>query len=186
MIRLLACTDAKWSLGFGTVGFSCIQFVNELADMLIGGSVVVVDAQFYESLPKTSKRLPDCNVIVLSANKLDVDDNAVVCNLHRRYVIEHLQAYSNVCIVASSDKIYFDYLPVADEVTLFKVYEPQLYDCKVNMSNLRKLFTKCGSIKSLLSYKRDYNVERYVRKDLFDKDMHRFDIFKSIMSNRSA
>ena len=98
MIRLLACTDVKWALGFGTIGFSCIEFVNEVADMLIGGSVVVVDEQFYESLPKTSKRLPDCNVIVLNADKLNVDDNAVVCNLHRGYVIEHLQAYANVYI----------------------------------------------------------------------------------------
>ena len=98
MIRLLACTDAKWSLGFGTIGFSCIQFVNELADMLIGGSVCVVDKQFYESLPKDTKRLPDCNVIVLSDSKFVVDDNAVVCGLHRGYVIEHLQAYANVYI----------------------------------------------------------------------------------------
>lgn len=148
MIRLLACTDAKWSLSFGTVYFSCTQFVNELRDMLIGGNVCVVDQQFYESLPKTSKRLPDCKVIVLSNDKLNVDDNAVVCNLHRSYVIEHLQAYSNVCIIASSDKIYFDYLPVANEVMLFKVHEPKLYDCKVDMAQLRKLFTKCGSIKS--------------------------------------
>lgn len=186
MIRLLACTDAQWQLSIDTVDFSCMQFVNELRDMMISGSIVVVDRQFYESLPKTSKRLPDCKVIVLSNDKLNVDDNAVVCSLHRSYVIEHLQACSNVFIIASSDKIYFDYLPIVDEVMLFKVHELKLYDYKVDIAQLHKLFKKCGSIKSLLSCKRDYNVERYVRKDLFDKDMHRFDMFKSILSNKSA